>query len=371
VPNKWKGEQVFIHFAGVQSAMELFINGKQVGYHEDAMLPAEFNITPYLKKGKNELYVEVLNWSDGSYIEDQDFWRLSGIYRDVYLFATPELRMRDFSVYPQLDAQYRDATLQVQVEVQNLGEKVSDALMVQTTLKDSKGNVIGTEKASIADIAARKEATVSTQIAVKNPLKWTAETPNLYKVELSLLTAKGKVLQSFTQNVGFRKVELTNGLLLVNGKPVKFKGVNRHEFDPYNGRTITRQSMIDDIILMKTHNINAVRTSHYPNQPEWYTLCDEYGLYVVDEPFLGLDPLGIRTLLKVLREKKESGAAILMSTHVLDTAEKYCDRFIVLHDGLVQAQGDLETLKGEVRIDETSLEDVYFALTTNTGDHHE
>ena len=143
VPNKWKGEQVFIHFAGVQSAMELFINGKQVGYHEDAMLPAEFNITPYLKKGKNELYVEVLNWSDGSYIEDQDFWRLSGIYRDVYLFATPELRMRDFTVYPQLDAQYRDATLQVQVEVQNLGEKVSDALVVQTTLKDSKGNVIG------------------------------------------------------------------------------------------------------------------------------------------------------------------------------------------------------------------------------------
>ena len=114
-------------------------------------------------------------------------------------------------------------------------------------------------------------------------MKWTAETPNLYKVELSLLTAKGKVLQSFTQNVGFRKVELTNGLLLVNGKPVKFKGVNRHEFDPYNGRTITRQSMIDDIILMKTHNINAVRTSHYPNLPEWYTLCDEYGLYVVDE----------------------------------------------------------------------------------------
>ena len=283
LPNKWKGEQVFIHFAGVQSAMELFINGKQVGYHEDAMLPAEFNITSYLKKGKNELYVKVLNWSDGSYIEDQDFWRLSGIYRDVYLFATPELRMRDFSVYPQLDVQYRDATLQVQVEVQNLGEKVSDALVVQTTLKDSKGNVIGTEKASIADIAAGKEATVSAQIAVKNPLKWTAETPNLYKVELSLLTAKGKVLQSFTQNVGFRKVELTNGLLLVNGKPVKFKGVNRHEFDPYNGRTITRQSMIDDIILMKTHNINAVRTSHYPNQPEWYTLCDEYGLYVVDE----------------------------------------------------------------------------------------
>ncbi len=283
VPSKWSNEQVFIHFAGVQSAMYLYINGKQVGYHEDGMLPAEFDITSYVKKGKNEMIVQVLNWSDGSYLEDQDYWRLSGIYRDVYLFSTPKVRMRDFTVYPELDNNYQDAMLNIQVEVQNLGNKNSENLILQSTLKDTNGNVIASKRAEINNIQSLTEKTINSQIEIKNPLKWTSETPYLYKLGLELLTSDGKSLQAFTQNVGFRKIEIKNGLLLVNGKAIKIKGVNRHEFDRYNGRTITRESMVRDILLMKQHNINAVRTSHYPNLPEWYTLCDEYGLYVMDE----------------------------------------------------------------------------------------
>lgn len=283
VPSSWSNQPVFIHFAGVQSAMYLFVNGEKVGYHEDGMLPAEYDITNYLKKGKNEIIVQVFNWSDGSYLEDQDFWRLSGIYRDVYLFTTPKVRMRDFTVYPELDAQYQDAVLNIQVDVQNLGNRTEDNLILQSTLKDTSGNVIGTQRTNLSGIQALGEKSANAKIEVKNPLKWTAETPNLYKLGLELLSSDGKSLQAFTQDVGFRKVEIKDGLLLVNGKAVKIKGVNRHEFDLYNGRTVTRESMIKDILLMKTHNINAVRTSHYPNLPEWYTLCDEYGLYVMDE----------------------------------------------------------------------------------------
>ncbi len=283
VPSKWNGQQIFLHFAGVQSAMYLFVNGKQVGYHEDGMLPAEFDVSNYLKKGKNEIIVQVFNWSDGSYLEDQDYWRLSGIYRDVYLFATPKVRMRDFTVYPELDSQYKDAVLNIEVDIQNLGNKNSDNLIVQSTLRDASGNVVGSQRTNISDILSQGEKSASAKIEVKNPLKWTSETPNLYKLGLELLTSNGKSLQAFTQNVGFRKIELKDGLMLVNGKAVKIKGANRHEFDLYTGRTVTRESMIRDILLMKTHNINAVRTAHYPNVPEWYTLCDEYGLYVMDE----------------------------------------------------------------------------------------
>lgn len=283
LPSKWTSQQVFIHFAGVQSAMYLFVNGERVGYHEDGMLPAEFDISPYLKKGKNEIMVQVLKWSDGSYLEDQDYWRLSGIYRDVYLFATPKVRMRDFSVYPELDNNYKDATLNIEVDVQNLNNKSESNFILQATLKDTEGKVIASKKENITDIQSLAEKSVRIKFELQNPLKWTAETPHLYKLGLELLTSAGKPLQAFTQNVGFRKIEIKNGLLLVNGKAIKIKGVNRHEFDMYNGRTITRESMIRDIHLMKTHNINAVRTSHYPNQPEWYNLCDEYGLYVMNE----------------------------------------------------------------------------------------
>src|SRR5690554_5952963 len=283
VPSDWTGHQVFIHFAGVQSALYLWVNGEKVGYHEDGMLPSEFNITSYLKKGENEITVQVFNWSVGSYLEDQDYWRLSGIYRDVFLFATPNVRIRDFSIYPELDEQYRDAELMIEVDVQNLDFSTNEELLVQTTLKDPEGRVTGNGKSERFRVKRGTEEPLKLTIPVENPLKWTAETPHLYKLSIELTTASGDPLQAFVVNTGFRKIEIEGGLFLVNGQPVKIKGVNRHDFDMYNGRTVTRQSMIDDIVLMKQYNINAVRTSHYPNLPLFYELCDQYGLYVMDE----------------------------------------------------------------------------------------
>ncbi|MDD4776663.1 MAG: glycoside hydrolase family 2 TIM barrel-domain containing protein [Fermentimonas sp.] len=283
VPDNWSDDQVFIHFAGVQSAMILWVNGKEAGYHEDGMLPAEFNITKYLQKGENEITVKVLNWSKGSYLEDQDYWRLGGIYRDVYLFSTPAVRMRDFTVYSELVNDYNDAVLNITADVENINSRSGDKYIIQTTLKDQNDNVIQTLKSSPFNINRGEEKQIKLSAKIENPLKWTAETPNLYKVGIELLKAEGKHLQAFVINTGFRKVEIRDGLFLVNGQPVKIKGVNRHDFDMYNGRTVTREQMIADIILMKQHNINAVRTSHYPNNPEFYSLCDEYGLYVMDE----------------------------------------------------------------------------------------
>lgn len=283
VPAAWKDREVFIHFAGVQSAMYLYINSQKVGYSEDGMLPAEFNITNYLKRGNNEITVQVFNWSDGSYLEDQDYWRLSGIYRDVYLFATPNTRMRDFSVYSELDDNYENAQLNVKVDVQNINTTRNENYYIQYTLKDPSDKIVSTQKSSMFHVNKGEEKTISLQTDISNPLKWTAETPNLYKIGIELLSEKGTSVQAFTTNIGFRKVENKNGLLLVNGQTVVIKGVNRHEFDMYTGRTVTKESMIKDILLMKQYNINSVRTAHYPNQPLWYSLCDEYGLYVMDE----------------------------------------------------------------------------------------
>ena len=282
VPAGWNNQQVFIHFAGVQSAMTLWINGQEVGYHEDGMLPAEYNITPYLRRGTNTLAAQVLNWSDGSYIEDQDFWRFSGIYRDVYLYATPMVRIRDFAVYPELDAQYRDAVLHMKINVNNAGSSSADQLKVRTTLRDAAGNVMNTQTNEVSTVAANGETVVNFQANIANPRKWTAETPDLYNVGIELLQ-DDKVVQATTTKTGFRKVEIKNGLFLINGQPVKIKGVNRHEFDERTGRYVTRESMLQDILLMKQFNVNSVRTSHYPNHPDFYALCDEYGLYVMDE----------------------------------------------------------------------------------------
>lgn len=283
IPPDWIDKQVFIHFAGIQSAMYLWINDEKVGYHEDGMLPSEFNITNYVKKGDNEITVQVFNWSSGSYLEDQDFWRLSGIYRDVYLFATPNVHMRDFAVFSELDDEYKDATLNVTVDIENLHTLKNEQYFIRATLIDMQGNTVSTFKSENFQVQNSTERTISLKNQVSNPLKWTAETPNLYKVGIELVSTNDKIIQAFVINTGFRKIEIKNGLFLVNGKPVKIKGVNRHEFDMYSGRAITRKSMIKDILLMKQYNINSVRTSHYPNQPEWYNLCDEYGLYVMDE----------------------------------------------------------------------------------------
>lgn len=283
IPENWLNEPVFLQFGGVQSAGIVYVNGQKVGYNEDAMTPAEYNITKYIIPGKNSLSVQVINWSDGSYIEDQDFWRLGGIFRDVYLYSTPELHIRDFQVITDLDNQYADAMLKLSVKLHNYALIKSAPSSVKVRLTDAQKNVIFTDNLICKAISSGKDAVFTMEKKVINPLKWTAETPNLYSITLELLDQNGKTLEVIAQKIGFREVEIKNGQFLVNGQAIDIKGVNRHEFDMRKGRVISRELMIEDIVLMKQHNINAVRTCHYPNAPEWYALCDEYGLYVWDE----------------------------------------------------------------------------------------
>jgi beta-galactosidase len=283
IPEKWEGNQVFLHFAGIQSAGRVTLNGKPVGYSEDAMTPAEYNITGFLEPGENTLTVQVVNWSDGSYLEDQDFWRLSGIYRDVFLYATPPQHIRDYQVITELDDRYADATLKVRLNLKNYAAAASRNLSVKISLTDATSNRVFERKVMAGPIGAGKETVLNLDQAIRGPLKWTAETPHLYKLCLELFDPSGNLMEVICAKMGFREVEIRNGLLLFNGKPVKIKGTNRHEFDMIRGRALTRESMVRDIVLMKRHNINAVRTCHYPNDPAWYSLCDEYGLYVMDE----------------------------------------------------------------------------------------
>jgi beta-galactosidase len=286
IPSSWEGRQVFIHFDGVMSAFYLWFNGQKVGYSQDSMTPAEFNITPYLRRGRNVLAAEVYRWSDGSYLEDQDAWRFSGIYRDVYLFSTPTVHLRDFFLQSELDGQYRDAVLKVAATVHNYSDQAAGEHTVEVRLLDAQGKggdlkplIMGTTKS----LAAGGDDVVTMQAPVANPRKWSAEIPNLYTVLLVLKDAAGKTIEVERSNFAFRKVEIKNGQLLLNGVPIYIKGVNRHEHDPDHGRAIPLSRMIEDIRLLKQNNINAVRTSHYPDDPKWYDLCDQYGIYLVDE----------------------------------------------------------------------------------------
>jgi len=283
IPGNWKGKQIFIHFAGIQSAGTVYLNGKQVGYSEDSMTPSEYNITELLKPGENLLAVQVINWSDGSYLEDQDFWRLSGIYRNVYLFAVPLQHLRDFQVITDLDNQYTNASLTVKMNIRNYSASTAKNLTVKLTLSDAGSNQIFEKKLLVKSTGAGKETLLTLVEDIKNPLKWNAETPNLYVLSLELISPSGETMEVISSRIGFREVEIRNGQLLFNGKAIEIKGTNRHEFDMYRGRALTRETMVRDIMLMKRNNINAVRTCHYPNNPEWYSLCDEYGLYVMDE----------------------------------------------------------------------------------------
>jgi len=282
VPADWSGRQTFLQFDGVDSAFYVWINGRQVGYSQDSRTVALFNITPYLQAGDNTLAVEVYRYSDGSYLEDQDFWRLSGIYRDVYVWSAAELHLRDFFVRTDLDADCHDAELSVEVEVQNFGD-AQRKFSVEAELLDADGESLFAGVAASGQADAGGKGTVTLAKSVDNPAKWSAEQPNLYRLLLTLKDADGQTVAVTTCNVGFRKVEIRDGLLLVNGQRIYFMGVNRHEHDPVTGHAVSVDSMIADIRLMKQFNINAVRTSHYPNDPRWYDLCDRYGLYVIDE----------------------------------------------------------------------------------------
>ncbi len=282
VPPAWKGRPVFIAFEGVESAFYLWVNGERVGYSEDSRTTAEFDITKYIRPGENLLAVEVYRWSDASYLEDQDFWRLSGIYRDVWLWSPDTVHIRDLEIAASLDDDYRDGILKATFWITNRGpQTVKPSVQVQVT--DPAGRPVSAPVTQQAEIAAGTEGRVVVSERVAAPRRWSAEDPALYRMIVTLLDDRGRVIEVIPQRVGFRRAEISGGQFKINGVPVLIKGVNRHEHDPDTGHTLSRESMVRDIRLMKQHNINAVRTSHYPNDPLWYDLCDEYGLYVMDE----------------------------------------------------------------------------------------
>ena len=282
VPAEWAGRRVFLAFGGVNSAFYVWVNGERVGYSEDSRLPSEFDITRHLRPGANVLAVEVYRWSDGSYLEDQDFWRMSGIFRPVRLVSRAPLHVRDFYARTDLDLAYHDAQLKLRVKVRNAGAQAS-AATVEAALLDEARRPVFRALAKRLDVPAGSEAALDFEQKVLAPRKWSAEEPNLYTLLLTLKDAAGRVLEVIPWRVGFRESEIRNGQILFNGRPVILKGANRHEHDPDTGQVMTTEMMVRDIVLMKQHNLNAVRTSHYPNVEEWYELCDRYGLYVVDE----------------------------------------------------------------------------------------
>lgn len=272
IPKEWAGKKVYIHFGSVKSAFYLWINGEKVGYSQGSKVPAEFNITSYLVPGNNQIALEVYRWSDGAYLEGQDYWKISGIERDVYLLARPSFHLFDFQIVSTLNKNYKDGVFSLKTLFRGANPGNHH---LEVKLYDNRQLLKKINK-PINDVD-------SISFVVEDVKQWSAEIPNLYRLVINHIGNDGRIIESITKQVGFRTVEVQGGKLLVNGKPVLIKGVNRHEHDMHFGRVVSYQSMLQDITLMKLLNINAVRTSHYPNREEWYDLCDRFGLYVVDE----------------------------------------------------------------------------------------
>lgn len=283
VPAAWEGRRITVTFGGVESAFYVWLNGESVGYSQDSRLPAEFDLTPHLRPGKNVLAARVYRWSDGTYLEDQDHWRLAGIYRDVTLTALPAVHLRDFNVQAPLSFDYVDGVLDVRAWVENSTREMQTAELWAALYDPQGAQVLEAPMVQGLKIAPGAEAEVSAFWPVERPARWTAETPHLYRLVLELRDGAGQVVEAQAASIGFRTVELRDGQLYINSVPVLLFGVNRHDHDPYGGKTVSRDAMLTDILLMKQHNVNAVRTSHYPNDPYWLELCDQFGLYVIDE----------------------------------------------------------------------------------------
>ncbi len=302
LPDHWAERRVRLHFEGVESAFYVWVNGVYVGYAEDSFTSDEFDVTDYVRSGNNNISVQVFRWSDASWLEDQDFIRLSGIFRDVFLYSTPTVHLQDFQVNADLINNYVDGDLQAKVWVRNDNKAAISNHTVEMHLYDMDDSpVIPPVKQTLSMTGhSGNEATLTFQNYVANPAKWSAENPNLYKFVLVLKNNKGDIIETESARIGFRKIELkkdTNGITryYINNQPIKFKGVNRHELDPDTGRTVSYQRILEDVILMKKFNINALRTSHYPNNPYMYEIADELGIYILDET--NLETHGVRDRL--------------------------------------------------------------------------
>ena len=290
VPADWSGRRTFLHFEGGTNSMYVWINGKRVGYTENSKSPAEFDITEFVKPGKNLLACEVHKFSDGSYLEDQDMWRLGGINRSVYLYSTDQTRILDFFAHPDLDQHYRNGLFSLDLKIKNYTQAPVNR-SAEIAILDKAGKRVFSKTQKLTVGADQIDSTHFSG-EVKSPLQWTAETPNLYNLIITLKDEKGKIVEVTSHRIGFRKIEIRDGQVFINGKKILFKGVNLHEFNTATGQVVDSTVMLRNIQLFKELNINAVRTSHYPQQPLWYRLCDEYGIYLVDETNLESHGLG-------------------------------------------------------------------------------
>ncbi|MEU6451227.1 glycoside hydrolase family 2 TIM barrel-domain containing protein [Streptomyces sp. NPDC046979] len=296
VPRDWTGRRTFLHFEGVKSAHYVWINGELVGYDEDSYTPSEYDITDHLKAGTNQIAVEVYRYADGDWLEDQDMIRLSGIFRSVYLYSTPAVHLRDFKLDTPLNDTYTAAELAVTASVRAYGDGATGRYTVETQLYDARGHAVWSrplqQSADLGTAGPGEDVTVRAAKAVPEPRLWSAEQPYLYTAVLRLRDPAGKVVETLSHRVGLREFALKDGLMRINGRPVSFRGTNRHEMHPSRGTALTREDMVEDAKIIKRMNMNSVRTSHYPNNPYWLELADEYGLYLVDET--NLETHGIR-----------------------------------------------------------------------------
>ena len=280
----WQGRRIVLHFEGVDSAFYVWVNGHEVGYSQGSRVPAEFDVTDVVRPGRNTVAVRVMQWSDGSYLEDQDMWWLSGIFRDVYLIARPPVQLADIRVRTPLDDAYDSAALDLRATLRNTRDQTATELVLSARLLDAVGaDVLEAPLQQQVSLAAGETAVAELSAPVSQPHLWSAESPYLYNLVLALTDAAGAALEVQSCKIGFRSVELKDGNILVNGVPIMFKGVNRHDHHPDTGKAVSLEAMRQDVLLMKRHNVNAVRTAHYPNDPRFYDLCDYYGLYVIDE----------------------------------------------------------------------------------------
>jgi len=301
VPENWNAKEIFIHLGAVKSAFYIWINGEKVGYSQGSKLPAEFNISKFLKPGKNAIALEVYRWSDGSYLECQDFWRISGIERDVYLYARPKVHLVDYFAKAGLINNYTDGVFNLEMDLRNTYRKNQKANVEIEIIKD--GKMVYTATSNL-EIAAMGSSSINFNKTIPQVKTWSAETPELYELNILLKNKKGSVLEAISRKIGFRSSEVKDGNYLINGQPILFKGVNRHEHNAENGHVVSKEEMLLDIKIFKENNINAVRTCHYPNDPYWYELCDAYGIYVIDEANIESHGMGYNLAVTLANDPK-------------------------------------------------------------------
>jgi len=306
IPDVWLGRRIIISFGGVNSSFTLWVNGERIGYGQGSHMPSEFDITDFVKAGENLLAAMVYKWCATSYLEDQDFWRLSGIFREVYVYSVPQLHIRDLFVRTRLDENCEDAVISIEAAIKNYTAAKPGKYCISVILTDQKQKVVlQKEYSHFAAPDSGEEILLKLEEMVQKPVKWTTETPYLYSILAVLKDEAGNMLEVEKVNVGFRKVEIKDSQLFINGISIKIKGINHHDTNCDLGHAVSRESMLQDILMMKQYNINAVRTSHYPNDPYWLELCDRYGLYVIDEADLETHGFGYEDPEYDLSDKPE------------------------------------------------------------------